>query len=146
MSTIQIQRGFTLVSAVFLLVIILALGAAALTVSTVQHRTSTQDLLGAHAYQAARAGIEWGAFHVLQNPGGIACAMAGGAANVVAMPVEATVLSAFTVSVNCEQFAPVAEGNGTVTMFRLTSTANTTGRAVGDADYVERGITVSIAQ
>jgi MSHA biogenesis protein MshP len=138
------QRGFTLVSAVFLLVIILALGAFALTVSTTQHRTSAQDLLGAQAYQAARAGIEWGAFHVLQNPGGIACDAAG-VANPVAMPA-ATTLIPFTVDVNCQQSAPVTEGATSVAMFRLTSTASMTGRAVGAADYVERQITVSIAR
>lgn len=139
------QGGFAMASAIFLLVVILAIGAAALTISTTQHQTSAQDVLGARAYQAARAGIEWGAFNVLQNPPGIACSIAG-EANAVDMPAAAAALSPFTVSVLCEQFAPVVEGAAAVTAYRLTSTAHTTGKAVGAADYVERQITVSIAR
>jgi len=138
------QRGFTLVSAVFLLVVILALGAAALRISSTQHRTSAQDLLGAQAYQAARAGIEWGAFNVLQNAGGISCST-GGTTNPLAMPAAAGSLRPFSVTVSCVRFAPVTEGDSSVTMYQLTSTASMTGVPVGAANYVERQITVTIA-
>lgn len=140
----KVQQGFTLVSAIFLLVVIAALGAFAVTLSSTQHQTSAMDVLGARAYQAARAGVEWAAFQILRNPAGIACA-AGGANNAVAMPAAPSTLSVFTVNVTCRSFGPTVEGGVNVTVFELTSTANTTGAAVGTPGFVERRISVTIA-
>lgn len=54
------QKGFTIVQAVFILVVLGMLGAYMVTMSTVQQATSTQALMQARAYQAARSGLEWG--------------------------------------------------------------------------------------
>ena len=62
------QRGFSIVSAIFILVILASMGAAMLTFSNVQQTTSTQDLQGIRAYQAARAGMERGINQVLRVP------------------------------------------------------------------------------
>lgn len=59
------EGGFSLVSAIFLLVVLSALGAFMVSFSGVQHTTAARDVLGTRAYQAARSGIEWGAFQVL---------------------------------------------------------------------------------
>jgi Tfp pilus assembly protein PilX len=68
MKTIQnIQHGFSLISAIFLLVVIAALGTFAVTLSTTQQQSAAMDVLGARAYQASKAGIEWGAYQVLKN-------------------------------------------------------------------------------
>ncbi len=97
------QRGFAIVSAIFLLVVLGALGAFMVTLSTVQHTTSTQDMQGARAYQAARAGIEWGAYQVLTpehaNPVGVpyVCPVAATALNTLAGS-----LAGFSVTVLCE--------------------------------------------
>lgn len=63
------QRGFSLVTAIFLLVVLAGLGAAMLTFSTAQQQSSTLDILGSRAYQASRAGIEWAAYQVVQASG-----------------------------------------------------------------------------
>ena len=55
-------RGFSIVAAIFLLVALAALGAAIVIVSTTQQVGSALDVQGARVYQAARAGIEWGAY------------------------------------------------------------------------------------
>jgi MSHA biogenesis protein MshP len=144
MKIISLQRGFTVVSAIFLLVVIAMLGAAAVSLSTSQQQTSAMDVLGARAYQAARSGIEWGAFQVLQsgaiNSGN--CPVAG-ASFSVAMPAA---LSSFGVSVFCRSSSAATEADTTVTLFELTSTAATTGAAVGTPAYAERQISVTIAQ
>ena len=141
----SLDRGFAMISAIFLLIAIAVLAAAAVTISTTQHRTSAQDLLGTQAYQAARTGIEWGLFNLLENPGGISCST-GGTSNAVAMPTGAGTLTPFTVNVVCAQFAAVTEGEGNVTMFQLTSTASLAGTAVGTSNYIERQISVTVAQ
>ena len=58
------QRGFTLVSAIFLLVVLTSLGAAMVTIFTGQQMGFAADLQGTRAYLAARAGIEWGMYQV----------------------------------------------------------------------------------
>lgn len=61
------QRGVGLASAIFLLVVLGGLTAFLLKVSGLQHSSSALDLQGTHAYQAARAGIEWGVFRALRS-------------------------------------------------------------------------------
>lgn len=67
-AVISACRGFSLLSAIFLLVVLAGLGVAIIKVSTAQHTSSALDVLGAQAYQAARAGIEWALYQKLQSP------------------------------------------------------------------------------
>ncbi|MCO5098027.1 MAG: hypothetical protein M9884_11245 [Rhodocyclaceae bacterium] len=61
------QRGFSIVTAIFLIVILAALGAFAVSMFRVQQTTAAYDELGARGYQAAQAGIEWGAWQALRT-------------------------------------------------------------------------------
>jgi len=54
------QHGFGLVAALFLIIIIAGAIAAMWRISTTQTATSSLALQQARAYQAARAGVEWG--------------------------------------------------------------------------------------
>jgi MSHA biogenesis protein MshP len=128
------ESGFSLISAIFLLVVIAALGTFAVTRSTTQQQSSALDVLGSRAYQASRAGIEWGAYQVLQNGG---------------CPAPSTILAAlpntlanFNVQVDCSS-AATSEASATVTIYQLTSTAKQ--GTVGTPGYVERQMTVTIA-
>ncbi len=133
----KIQRGFSLISAIFLLVVIAALGTFAMTLSTTQHQGAALDVSGARAYQAARAGIEWGAYQILQ--GGGACAAS------TPLPALGGTLAGFGVVVACTSAAynEVNASTGVVTVYNLTSTA--TQGVLGTPNYVERQITVSIS-
>lgn len=128
------QRGFSIVSAIFLLVVLAALGAFMVTFSNVQHVTSAQDLQGARAYQAARAGIDWGAYRILRNS---SCApntpltLAGS-------------LTGFVVTVECRTFGPFTEGAETVNIHRITSTARQ--GTLGSATYIERQLQATIGE
>lgn len=62
--------GFALMAAMFIIVTLGAIGVYLLTISTGQLATVAQDEQAARAYQAARAGIDWGAFQVLRNSAG----------------------------------------------------------------------------
>lgn len=135
-TTQNIQRGFSLVSAIFLLVVIAALGTFAVTLSTTQQQSAALDVMGARAYQAAKAGIEWGAYQVLRNGG---CPVSPSV--VAGLP---NTLANFTVTVNCSS-APTTEGGVPVIIYQLNSTANTPGGAA-TPDYVERQMSVTIAK
>jgi MSHA biogenesis protein MshP len=59
------QAGVGLVTAIFLLVVLSGLGVAMVSLFTSQQASADLDLQGARAYQAARAGIEWGVYRQL---------------------------------------------------------------------------------
>ncbi len=119
------ERGFAIVSAIFLLVVLTALGAFMLTFSTSQQITSAQDLQGSRALAAARGGMQW------------AAARLNGAANCA--PATASfVLDGFTVDIACAMNT-YSEGVDTRRIFRVTVTASG-GGAVGGLGFVERQV------
>lgn len=61
------QHGFGMIAAIVILVILAALAAAITSFSSVQHGTAAQDILSGRAWQAARAGNEWGLYHVVKG-------------------------------------------------------------------------------
>lgn len=132
------QRGVGIVTAVFLLVVLAALGVAMVSVHTAQQQASALDVMGVRAYQAARAGAEWAVFRQRMGTG---CA---GSTTTFAMPAGTT-LSAFSVTVSCTQVNQAAIG---IDRFRMVSTAcnepGPTGcpNASPGPDYVQRVIDV----
>ena len=140
----RIQYGFSLVSAIFLLVVIAALGTFAVTLSTTQQQSAALDVMGARAYQAARAGMEWGAYQVLPASAAAfasTCRTTGSKSQTLnALP---NTLSGFAVDVGCSATSHV-ENATTLWVYQLTSTA--TQGTVATPNYVERVISVTIAQ
>ncbi len=143
------QHGFTMVSAIFLLVVLAALGAFMLTFSSVQHTTAATDLQGSRAYQAARAGIEWAAYQVLDPAGATVVAPSNPAwPNFPACPAgpfpvagfAGTNLAGFAVAVVCVRSDHTEDGMNIV-VYQLTSTA--TGGAGSYA--VTRVINISVS-
>jgi len=126
------MRGFSLITAVFLLVVISALGVFAVTISSSQQQSDTMDVLGSRAYQAAKTGIDWSIYQITN---GATCATLG----QPVMPAG-TQLSAFAVVVTCNS-KPYTEGTNRV-VYQLTSTAQT--GVVGSFGYLERQLQVTI--
>lgn len=132
------QRGFAVISAIFILVVLVALGGFILNVSSNQQVGSALDVQGARAYEAARSGIEWGMHRQLRSG---SCA-----ASTSFVPAAAT-LQAFTVTVTC---TATADANGAPTSYLVQSTAcnqpvagacpNTAGAGL---TYIERRLNVA---
>ncbi|MBU3903827.1 MAG: hypothetical protein KJ572_08330 [Gammaproteobacteria bacterium] len=133
------QKGFSIVTAIFLLVVLSFLGVAMVTFSTTQHQSSAMDVMGSRAYQAARAGIEWAAYNVSVTGAGVQ--WAGCVANTGPGALGGT-LAPFAVDVDCTATA-FSEGTATIWVYDVTATA-TTGGAPGDAGYIERVISVKL--
>jgi len=104
------QAGVGIVTAIFLLVVLAGLAVAMVGITTSQQASANVDLLGARAYQAARAGLEWGMFRRTRNQ---AC----DPESRFKMP-DGTSLSNFSVVVTC---AP--QGTGDLVRYLITSTA-----------------------
>lgn len=137
-SRIAMQRGFSIVSAIFLLVVLASLGAVMLTFSSVQHTTSAQDLEGTRAYQAARSGIEFGLYQVL-TPAGVATC---GSTTTLTWGGS---LAAFNNQVGFSCSSVYTEGTNTLTVYTITSTASTSGLS-GEARYIERQLQATVAR
>ncbi len=127
-------------AAIFLLVVLAALGVFLLRVSSMQHMGHAYDIEGSRAYQAAKAGVEWGLYQVLQGPG--TCP-----ATTHLTPGG---IAGFTVTVTCA--ATSDEELGTpVTVYVLQSTAcnrpaaGACPGASGD-NYVERQVTATASR
>jgi MSHA biogenesis protein MshP len=128
------QHGFALISAVFLVVVLALLGAMIVSLSTTQHVSSARDLLGSRAYFAARAGIEWGSYQVLQS---------GGCAASSTLPALTGSATGFTVIVDCTASGPFDEAGSSVRVYRITSTAST--GTLGALDHAERQLQAVIS-
>src|SRR5438309_1872735 len=59
------QAGFSIVAAIFLLVVLALLGVFIASVTGMQQSSGQLDVTGVRAYQSARAGMEWGTWQVL---------------------------------------------------------------------------------
>ena len=135
------ESGFVLPTAIFLLVILGALGAYMVSLSRTSHISSALDIQGGRAYQAARAGIEWAAWQVVDSQ-----ALQPSPAPCPASPTALTLtgtLAAFAVNVSCTRTL-ATDGADTVAIYQIMSTA--TSGIVGEMDYVERQIQASFSK
>ncbi|HEY9107650.1 MAG TPA: agglutinin biogenesis protein MshP [Roseateles sp.] len=88
------SRGFTMMSMLFILVALAALGAALASLSQRQQMGIAGELAAAKAYQSAFAGLEWGSHQILRAGGQPACF----ATRNIALPDQ---LTGYTVTVSC---------------------------------------------
>jgi MSHA biogenesis protein MshP len=148
------QRGFSIVTAVFLVVVLALLGVFIVSVTGLQQSGQTLDIQGVRAYQAARAGIEWGAYQVLdpnntQNPG--TCSPLNWPTTCAAsttLPALAGSLSSFTVTVACAE-SLTTEGNRELHVYQVTSTACNQAPCPNPAPgtgYAERQLTAVLSK
>jgi MSHA biogenesis protein MshP len=127
------NRGFSLVSAVFLLVVVALVASYALSIGSTQRADTTLALVGKRADLAARSGLEWGIARVVQDN---ACP-----ANSSFSP-EGTGIASFSVAVSCSA-QTVTEGASTYPIFTLTVTA-TLGNE-GSEDFARRTVSAQVS-
>jgi len=142
-------HGFALMAAVFILVVMASVAVYLLTISTGQVAAVAQDEQAARAYQAARAGVEWGAFQILRNPGGTFAATtcpAGGSTPLALGALGSPGSATFTATVTCTRTVE-SEGGVNVRIYVLTSNGCNRGSCPNtpDATYVERQLQLVVA-
>ncbi len=137
------QHGFSMIAAIFLLVVLAALGAFMLTFSNIQHLTSAQDVQGSRAYWAARAGLEWAIAGVVATTVPTPPAVLPLPATCPATAPPASV-NGFTLVITCTPQS-YTEAGATINIFQLTSSASTTG-GVGSIGFIERSLSASMEQ
>jgi MSHA biogenesis protein MshP len=136
-------------AALFILVTLTAIGVYLLTISNSQLGAATQDEQAARAYQAAKTGIDWGAYQLLRNEAGaFAAACAGGASSQqLALGALGGAGGAYYAEVACSRIGNETEAGATVTVFRLTATGcNRSPCGTPDATYVERQLQLALSK
>lgn len=137
----RFQRGFAAIAAIFLVVVLAALGAFMLTFSNTQQLTSAQDMQGSRAYWAARAGLEWAVAGVLATAPVSPAVLPLATCPVLVAP---TAVEGFSLTIGCTPQS-YSEAGVTRTIFYLTSTAKV-GGIPGNVGYIERSVSVSLEQ
>jgi MSHA biogenesis protein MshP len=128
-SILRREAGVGIVTAIFLLVVLAGLGVAMVGVYTAQQASSNVDLLGARAYQAARAGLEWGVFQRQRNL--LVCQQQPASTTATFRMPAGSSLSDFSVIVSCQ-----AQGAGDLMRHVIRSTACNVPDAAGDCPVV----------
>ena len=131
------QCGFSLVTAIFLLVILSSIGAFMVTIGGTQRTTTVAAIQGARAFQAARSGIEWAIKRVIDDNN----------CNAVTMNPTFTLnvpgLNGFTVTLSCDTTMHDEVGTNDVIVYTINSNASY--GTYGSADFVRRRITATIS-
>lgn len=127
----RVQQGFSLVPALFLLVVLAVLGAVAVRLSAIQHQTVVLSMQSTRAYAAARAGIEWSAHQ----------AVTSGSCGAATIALSEGGLDGFTVETLCTTSSH-NEGTTTTNVYVLEAFAYA--GAYGTPDYVSRRIRASV--
>ena len=135
----SLLRGFAAIAAIFLVVVLAALGAFMLSLSNSQQVTSAQDTLGTRAYWAANAGLEWA---VAAGPG--VCPAANTTLIALAAGVGPALIEGFTITIKCAR-NDYLEAGVTRKIFRFEAIASM-GASVGSVGYIERSVFAGVEQ
>lgn len=136
------QSGFSIVVAIFILVVLASLAAVMVSMYVGQQTNSNRDVQGARAYHAAKAGIEWGTYQIMSPENNVAVTAPYNCTGAMGTPAFAGALQNFTVNVSCS-VTTTTEGSNTIRVYQITATA--TSGSLPSPDYVERQLTARIA-
>jgi len=127
------QSGFSIVMAIFILVVLSLLGGYMVKLSGVQHATSVFSIQGARAYQSARAGVGWA----------IARVSAGGDCSDINSVSALTFadINGFSVSLTCSSQS-FSEGTENPVIYKITALSEF--GSYSSANYISRTVEVSI--
>ena len=135
------QTGFSIVAAIFIVVVLAALAAALLTVASLQHSSAGLDVQGVRAYQAAQAGVEWGLFGILDAD--ISTTLPDYTAATDTVTPNGS-LAAFSVSVTCSAAPETTELARSIRVYSVTATAGFGNP--NQPNYVSREVTATVSR
>lgn len=121
----------SLVSAIFLIVVLASLAAVATRLGTIQSQTVSAGLLASQAFHAARSGIAWGAHRALN----------GGWCGSQTFSLTEAGANGFAVAVSCSQSTHL-EAGATINVYTIIALAES--GAYGGPDYVSRRIEAKV--
>lgn len=137
-------RGVSLLTAVFLLVVLASLSAAIVGVFGTQQSSSALDVLGSRAEQAARSGLEWGLYRQLRGQPAVPSPDCYTPGTVTFALPAGTSLASFSVTVTCQAASTNVAGNSTnrftISAVACNAPAPICPSASPGPDYVQRQV------
>ena len=126
------QSGFSIVMAIFILVVLALLSSYMVKMAGAQLSAATFSMQGARAYQSARAGLGWA----------IARVSAGGGCTEItdASPLSFTGINDFSVTLSCTSQS-FSEADATPVVYKITALSEFD--TYSSANYISRSIVVS---
>ena len=125
------QRGFSLVPALFLMIVLAGLGAVAVRVLAVSQQTTVLAVQSTRAYAAARAGVDFAIYDALIS----------GNCGAQSLALNEAGLAGFSVDTNCSSTTH-NEGGTTNTVYVIDAFARA--GVYGSPDYVSRRIRTTV--
>ncbi|WP_260292907.1 pilus assembly protein MshP [Sedimenticola hydrogenitrophicus] len=123
------QRGFSLISTLFILVVLAALGGYMVRLNVAQQTTTTLSLQSVRAWYAAASGLEWAVYQI--NTG----------SSCPAVPSSFTA-EGFTISMTACTPYPVTEGATGYNLYDVQVEASR--GSFGSTDYVSRRLRATV--
>ncbi|MDO9372201.1 MAG: pilus assembly PilX N-terminal domain-containing protein [Gammaproteobacteria bacterium] len=147
MSAARCCSGFTLISAIFLLVVLAALGVYMVTISGVQQATTSHAVIAARTYYAAKSGLEWAINRAVNTPAGSAVPLLSPCTNSTSTFTDAS-LPDINITITCSysrhrEGGTPGGGNNIFNVLVLTSTAEY--GAFGNPDYASRRLEATVS-
>jgi len=124
------MKGFSLISTVFILVILGLAGTFVVNMVAFSSATTNFATLGRRAYFAAISGSEWGIHQAVDKNSCVAS---------TTLNLTQSALSGFAVTVSCSENS-YTEGVTTYQVFKITAVSSNGN--VGDVDYASRTVEV----
>ncbi len=121
----QNQTGVSLVSAIFLIVVLAAIAAFSVRLGALQQQTVNANLRAAQAFHAAKSGIAWGAYR----------AVGAGWCGTTTLNLAEGGANGFAVAVSCVQTSHV-EAGAAINVYTIYVLAEA--GSYGGPDYVSR--------
>ena len=141
MKLLTAQKGFSLITAIFIVVIVASIAVFMVSIGQVQQQTTALSLLGQRGLSAAGSGLEWGIRRVIQDGvAGLNCTTpptAPGATAAFNIDTGTT----FNVVLTCSVQA-FEEGTTSYNVYSLASTAQL--NSFGSPDYIQRNLRASV--
>jgi MSHA biogenesis protein MshP len=132
------SAGMALISAIFLIVVLIGVGVAMMNLSNAEHDTASKAILAAKAYYGAKAGVDWG----------IQQAFAAGSCVGSTINLTTGSLNGVTVTVTCaaaQQGASTCGLTGTSPCQTYYLTSQATTGTIGTLSYAERRIEATVS-
>lgn len=131
------QRGFSLVTTLFIIVFLAVLGANMVTVATSQQQTSSMSLISSRAYYAALSGLEYCENEINNSASKTLCP-----ANCPTAGKTISTIEGFDVAVSCDQTNVFTEADQTYAVFEVNALAER--GTFGDLEYVSRELHATV--
>jgi len=130
------ERGFSLIAALFVMIVVALAVIAMARLSADTSGAFSLSLQQARAYQAARAGIEWGISRAVKE---------GSCASSASLSLDGSLAEFSGVRVSCEpRNYPARENGKTLTLYTLTAVAQNAASPSARPDYAYRELTAKV--